>query len=110
MNSFTRAGYSFSGWDTAPRRYGAPYADGAIYSFAADLTLFAQWTALPKHTVTFNANGGTGTMATQTTNVPAALTPNAFTRAGYSFSGWNTPPVGRALRTLMVRATLSLRT
>ncbi len=41
-------------------------------------------------TVTFNANGGTGTMAPQIANVPTALTLNTFTRAGYSFSGWNT--------------------
>ena len=71
------------------------YAYGAIYSFAADLTLYAQWTALPNHTVTFNANGGTGTMSTQTANVPTALTLNAFTRIGYTFSGWNTAASGR---------------
>ena len=33
--------------------------------FAADATLYAQWTALPNHTVTFDANGGTGTMSAQ---------------------------------------------
>ena len=42
------------------------------------------------HTVTFNANGGTGTMSTQVANVPTALTANTFTRTGYTFSGWNT--------------------
>ena len=46
------------------------------------------------HTVTFNANGGTGTMSTQTANVPTALTTNTFTRAGYTFSGWNTAADG----------------
>ena len=56
----------------------------------ADLTLYAQWTALASHTVTFNANNGTGTMSPQTANVATALTTNAFTRAGYTFSGWNT--------------------
>ena len=39
-----------------------PYADKAMYAFDADITLFAQWSALPNHIVTFNANGGTGTM------------------------------------------------
>ena len=47
----------------------------------------ARW---PNHTVTFNANGGTGTMSNQIANVPTALTANAFTRTGYTFSGWNT--------------------
>ena len=32
---------------------GTAYADGATYSFAADLTLFAQWTALANHKVIF---------------------------------------------------------
>jgi uncharacterized repeat protein (TIGR02543 family) len=46
------------------------------------------------YTVTFNANGGTGTMTPETDDVPTALTLNAFTRSGYSFSGWNTAADG----------------
>jgi uncharacterized repeat protein (TIGR02543 family) len=42
------------------------------------------------HTVTFDANGGTGTMSNQTANTPTALTLNAFTRTGYTFDHWNT--------------------
>jgi uncharacterized repeat protein (TIGR02543 family) len=94
LNTFTRLGYSFNGWNTLANGTGVPYANGATYSFAADLTLYAQWTALPNHTVTFNANNGTGSMSPQTTNVPTALTLNTFTRLGYSFSGWNTLAVG----------------
>ena len=90
LNTFTRTGYSFSGWNTLANGSGTAYADGATYSFAADVTLYAQWTALPNHTVTFNANGGTGSMSNQIANVPTALTLNAFTRAGYSFNDWNT--------------------
>ena len=47
-------------------------------------------------TVTFNANGGTGTMAPQTftTGVAQALTVNSFTRTDYFFSGWNTSADG----------------
>lgn len=43
-------------------------------------------------TVTFNANGGTGTMAVQTFtgNESQALTANAFTKEGYEFVNWNT--------------------
>ena len=54
-NTFTRTGYTFSGWNTAAGGGGTAYANGATYSFAADITLYAQWTALANHTVTFNA-------------------------------------------------------
>jgi uncharacterized repeat protein (TIGR02543 family) len=94
LNTFTRTGYSFSGWNTAANGSGTAYADGAIYTFDVDITLYAQWSVLPDHTVTFEANGGTGTMDPQTTNVPTALTLNTFTRTGYSFSGWNTAANG----------------
>jgi uncharacterized repeat protein (TIGR02543 family) len=45
-------------------------------------------------TVTFDANGGTGTMADQTASSATALTANAFTRAGYTFAGWATSAGG----------------
>lgn len=43
-------------------------------------------------TVTFNANGGTGTMSVQTFtgNESQALAANAFTKEGYEFVNWNT--------------------
>ena len=61
-NAFTRAGFTFAGWDTAASGTGTAYADSATYDFTADITLYAQWTALPNRTVTFDANGGAGTM------------------------------------------------
>ncbi|MEO0037547.1 MAG: hypothetical protein RIQ59_758 [Bacteroidota bacterium] len=45
-------------------------------------------------TVTFNSNGGTGTMANQTASSSTALTANSFTRTGYTFSNWNTAANG----------------
>ena len=47
LNAFTRSGYSFAGWDTAADGSGTSYADGATYDFSADMTLYAQWNALP---------------------------------------------------------------
>jgi uncharacterized repeat protein (TIGR02543 family) len=94
LNSFTRTGYSFSGWNTLSGGGGTAYADGAVYSFSANITLYGQWTPLPNHTVTFNANGGSGSMSNQVVNVPTALTLNTFIRTGYSFSGWNTASDG----------------
>ncbi|MES1170100.1 MAG: InlB B-repeat-containing protein, partial [Leifsonia sp.] len=93
-NTFTRAGYTFSGWNTAANGSGTAYADGASYPFTADATMYAQWTALPNHTVTFDNNGGSGSMSNEVHNVATALTTNTFTRAGYSFSGWNTAANG----------------
>lgn len=42
--------------------------------------------------VTFNSNGGSGSMANQfvTYNAATALTANSYTRTGYIFDGWNT--------------------
>ncbi len=89
-NAFTRVGRSFAGWNTSADGSGTTYADGATYSFAAAVTLFAQWQA----TVTFDANGGAGSMAAQTSTVATALSSNAFTRVGRSFAGWNTSADG----------------
>ena len=93
-NSFTNAGYIFTGWNTATDGSGTAYSDGATYGFSANATLYAQWTQNSSYTVTFQANGGTGTMASESANVPTALTPNSFTNAGYIFTGWNTATDG----------------
>jgi uncharacterized repeat protein (TIGR02543 family) len=94
VDAFTRAGYSFAGWNTAADGSGNSYSDGAPYPFTADVTLYARWTPRPSYTVSFAANGGTGTMAAESANVPTTLTADAFTRAGYSFAGWNTAADG----------------
>ena len=48
--------------------------------------------------VTFDANGGTGSMTPQTYPVADRLTSNTFTRTDYVFVGWNTTAgeIGRA--------------
>lgn len=51
----------------------------------------------PAHsTISFNPNGGSGTMASETelNGTTAYLTLNAFTYAGYTFKGWNTEANG----------------
>ncbi|MCX6172177.1 MAG: InlB B-repeat-containing protein, partial [Flavobacterium sp.] len=45
-------------------------------------------------TVTFNNNGGTGTMSNQTASTATNLSSNTFTRTGYTFTGWNTAANG----------------
>ena len=93
-NCFTYANHTFTGWNTAADGTGTPYDDGATVFFTEDTTLYAQWTQKP--VVTFDANGGDGSMSPQTVE-PNAATPliaNAFTRADYDFTGWNTAADG----------------
>ena len=93
-NTFTREGYSFTGWNTGKNGDGKPYSDQNKASFAENTTLYAQWTVDP--VITFVANDGEGTMGTQTVkpNEATALTANSFTRADYDFTGWNTAKDG----------------
>ena len=56
-------------------------------------TYYAEWNS----TITFNANGGTGSMEAQTiaeSDTTTPLTTNSFTKTGYTFSGWNTKADG----------------
>jgi uncharacterized repeat protein (TIGR02543 family) len=46
-NSFNRPGYIFNGWNTREDGQGTPYTNAASYSFASDMTLFAQWQVAP---------------------------------------------------------------
>ena len=46
------------------------------------------------HTVTFDANTGSGSMSAQTSARPANLTANAFTKPGYTFTNWATQSGG----------------
>jgi len=92
-NGFTRTGYVFKGWNTAAAGSGTAYAGGAAYSFAKSITLYAQWRA-KNFKVTFDANGGTGSMAPVAKRAPAHLPPNAFARTGYKFFKWSTSANG----------------
>jgi uncharacterized repeat protein (TIGR02543 family) len=94
-NTFTRAGYTFTGWNTQANGSGTAYANDATYLFTASTTLSAQWKVNASYTVTFNANGGSGSMTAETKNTPTALSANKFTRAGYTFTGWNTLANGK---------------
>lgn len=91
-NTFSKTNYTFTGWNTAANGSGYSYSDGGVYSFAADVTLYAQWTLnRTQYTVTFYANAvdATGSTPSQTADTHTALTLNGFSRAGYNFLGWN---------------------
>ena len=90
-NSFTRTDYNFNGWNTSANGSGTSYSNTANYAFTSDVTLYAQWLT---HTVTFNANGGTGSDYTQIGVASKALTSNTFTRTNYTFNKWNSATDG----------------
>jgi len=97
-NTFLRSGYVFTGWNTAPDGSGASYADGAKVRNLGEndevVTLYAIWQESSKFRVSFDANGGTGSMSTQVVPIDGlthALQQNTFTRSdGLVFAGWNT--------------------
>ena len=78
--------YTFKGWDTE------------IAEVTGDVTYTAQYSATARvfYTITFNANGGEGSMEPQRfeVGVDTALNTNAFTRENYKFTGWNTAADG----------------
>jgi uncharacterized repeat protein (TIGR02543 family) len=45
LNSFTRAGYEFNGWNTRADGLGDSYEDGDPTPHSSDITLYAQWKA-----------------------------------------------------------------
>jgi uncharacterized repeat protein (TIGR02543 family) len=51
-NRYQRSGYTFTGWNTAENGTGTTYGAGANFSFATDLTLYAQWQVAPTQTTT----------------------------------------------------------
>ena len=61
------------------------------------------------HSLTFEANGGTGAMLPQTFNhgVAQAIRANAFVRAGHTFQGWSTTATGAVQYTNQQSITLT---
>lgn len=85
-NTFTRSGYTFSGWNTAANGSGTAYADGATYNFQVNRTLYAQWTA--------NASGGSASSSTASNST---LATTGFDGAPYLFGGLALAFTGGAL-------------
>ncbi|MDG5815416.1 InlB B-repeat-containing protein [Chitinispirillales bacterium ANBcel5] len=88
-----REGYQFSGW-FRDKSLTIPF-DFQEISIQNDRTIYAKWSPRP-NTVTFDANEGDGTMESKTveTGKTTVLSPNEFTRDGYTFINWNTEADG----------------
>jgi uncharacterized repeat protein (TIGR02543 family) len=104
-NHFSRRGFTFIDWNTRADGKGTRFEPGATYRFKDSITLYAQWKKIPKapppkpstHDVIFVANGGAGAMAVETHRGAATLTPDHFTRTGYTFLDWNTAANGKGI-------------
>jgi uncharacterized protein (TIGR02145 family)/uncharacterized repeat protein (TIGR02543 family) len=95
-NKFTRTGWTFTGWASTATGTVA-YSDKSTYMMGtADVTLYAVWSQKAAFKVTFNGNGGTGTMDAQSivSEMAAPLTENKFTRTGWTFAGWASTATG----------------
>ena len=82
----TRSGYNFKGWQV--NGSGTAYTNPENYTVTGDVTFVASWAAV--YTVTFNANGGSSTPASQSVEDGSTFTfPSApGTKTHYSFDGW----------------------
>ena len=99
-NTFTRVGYLFKKWNTLSNGSGLSYNDEEPVLNATSrnnevIDLYAQYDPIT-YKIRFNSNGGTGNMNDQTFtyDISTKLNRNTFTRAGYTFSSWNTKADG----------------
>ena len=86
----TRTGYKFNGWYDALTGGNKIGGAGESYRPSANITLYAQWTG---YTVTYNANSGSCSTASQT-YAGTPLTLPTPTRPNYTFNGWYTAASG----------------
>lgn len=111
-NSLTREGGIAAGWNTKADGSGIAYSGGEILELTSDLTLYAQFVdsngallaaassdgASPAYSVSYNLNGGSGSLtdcgAVASDGVTAILASNTLTRSGYAANGWSTDPNG----------------
>ena len=81
--------YTFAGWGDE----NGTLIEGPLSAVSANVTYTAYFNPSERvfRTVTFDSNGGEGTMKPQKFEVgyETALNQNGFTRVGYTFAGWN---------------------
>lgn len=102
---FSKDGMKFKGWNTKADGSGTAYDAKAEITISKDnpsLELFAQWEEDKSWTasITYFANGATGTVEKQTKTTDGAeyeftlYKADNLTRDGYTFDGWNTKADG----------------
>ena len=77
--------YEFKCWSIG----GVEKAVGASYTIQDDTPIIAVWKSLPTYNITFDKNGGTGSMDPDSSHPKYTLPTCDFTApAGYDFRGW----------------------
>jgi len=97
QGSLVNTGNTFVGWNTEMNGSGTSYTTGQQFAMpAANVTLYAQWTASTTYTVTYNGNGNTGgSVPVDTNNYVEGATvtvqgSGTLVKSGNTFAGWNT--------------------
>ena len=94
----TKSGYVFKGWEwDYDKGLILGNLSSALSAVYGPLYLKAVWETEPvNYTLSYNANGGSGSMSSQTVTEgqPTKLKTNTFTKTGYYFTGWNTKANG----------------
>lgn len=98
-SSMAKAGYTFSGWNTAANGSGATYAAGSSIIPVGNVTLYALWVLAPAtFTLAYDPNTASSGLAPTSTSGSGsvALAPSAGTlsKPGFTFAGWNTAADG----------------
>ena len=100
LSAPSRYGYTFVGWYETADFSGKPITGWNAGEKKADVTLYAKWEKEEEPVITFNANGGSGTMEEQSVpkGILIGLKENTFTAPdGYLFSHWNTQADGNGI-------------
>jgi uncharacterized repeat protein (TIGR02543 family) len=96
-DGLSNQGLAFAGWNTQAAGTGTTHSAFSVFTPTSDVTLFARWVPAVPVTVSFDVNGGSGTVPALTTNLglPVQLPGGAgLSRPGFAFDGWNTNQAG----------------
>jgi len=87
-------GKTFGGWNTQANGGGTNYLAGATFIVAGNVILYAKWQSTVQYTVTYQANGASGTVPTpQTVDPGTEITLQGagdMSYTGKKFTGWGT--------------------
>ncbi|MDC7127197.1 MAG: BspA family leucine-rich repeat surface protein [Spirochaetales bacterium] len=95
-NTFSKTAYSFTGWNYQSDGSGVSCSEGdQIVLDEDEINLYAQW-SLNSYSITFDANGGSGSMdnITIAANSSSTISDNEFTYEHNTFNSWNTSADG----------------
>ena len=100
-NIYTKSNYKFIGWSTSPDG-DIGYVDEETITLTSSLTLYAKWQKEEEtvwNTIIYDANGGTGEMDNTLfyAGTGVKLSPNKFSKDGYTFMGWSPEPNGEVM-------------